>query len=230
MILFCANYKKEKLEKVRQRYRDRNCLKCVKKAISKTKKSHSSTPVVKLKSDAAKRSGVQTNQELFYTTLSPISQRHNTLERMRRENIVRRNLLEKSLEAIIAEARRDLLRAQDTASSLGSEATVEERAEATDYVNMNPSHNNNGNNNSKLMKNTTLTCPKTTWRMRCMKMSFFNRNPTKTFMNRLISMLTNLETLNKTYLSRLDRAVCLSLVSPRCSGPGWSRLLSHCRG
>ena len=156
MILFCANYKKEKLEKVRQRYRDRNCLKCVKKAISKTKKSHSSTPVVKLKSDTAKRSGVQTNQELFYTTLSPISQRHNTLERMRRENIVRRNLLEKSLEAIIAEARRDLLRAQDTASSLGSEATVEERAEATDYVNMNPSHNNNGNNNSKLMKNNNL--------------------------------------------------------------------------
>ena len=156
LILFCANYKKEKLEKVRQRYRDRNCLKCVKKAISKTKKSHSSTPVVKLKSDAAKRSGVQTNQELFYTTLSPISQRHNTLERMRRENIVRRNLLEKSLEAIIAEARRDLLRAQDTASSLGSEATVEERAEATDYVNMNPSNNNNGNNNSKLVKNNNL--------------------------------------------------------------------------
>ena len=156
MILFCANYKKEKLEKVRQRYRDRNCLKCVKKAISKTRKSHSSTPVVKLKSDDAKRSGVQTNQELFYTTLSPISQRHNTLERMRRENIVRRNLLEKSLEAIIAEARRDLLRAQDTASSLGSEATVEERAEATDYVNMNPSSNNNGNNNSKLVKNNNL--------------------------------------------------------------------------
>ena len=156
LILFCANYKKEKLEKVRQRYRDRNCLKCVKKAISKTKKSHSSTPVVKLKSDAAKRSGVQTNQELFYTTLSPISQRHNTLERMRRENIVRRNLLEKSLEAIIAEARRDLLRSQDTASSLGSEATVEERAEATDYVNMNPSSNNNGNNNSKLVKNNNL--------------------------------------------------------------------------
>ena len=156
LILFCANYKKEKLEKVRQRYRDRNCLKCVKKAISKTKKSHSSTPVVKLKSDAAKRSGVPTNQELFYTTLSPISQRHNTLERMRRENIVRRNLLEKSLEAIIAEARRDLLRSQDTASSLGSEATVEERAEATDYVNMNPSHNNNGNNNSKLVKNNNL--------------------------------------------------------------------------
>ena len=156
MILFCANYKKEKLEKVRQRYRDRNCLKCVKKAISKTKKSHSSTPVVKLKSDTVKRSGVQTNQELFYTTLSPISQRHNTLERMRRENIVRRNLLEKSLEAIIAEARRDLLRAQDTASSLGSEATVEERAEATDYVNMNPSHNNNGNNNSRLVKNNNL--------------------------------------------------------------------------
>ena len=156
MILFCANYKKEKLEKVRQRYRDRNCLKCVKKAISKTKKSHSSTPVVKLKSDTAKRSGVQTNQELFYTTLSPISQRHNTLERMRRENIVRRNLLEKSLEAIIAEARRDLLRSQDTASSLGSEATVEERAEATDYVNMNPSHNNNGNNNSRLVKNNNL--------------------------------------------------------------------------
>ena len=153
LILFCANYKKEKLEKVRQRYRDRNCLKCVKKAISKTKRSHSSTPVVKLKSDAAKRS-VQTNQELFYTTLSPISQRHNTLERMRRENIVRRNLLEKSLEAIIAEARRDLLRAQDTASSLGSEATVEERAEATDYVNMNPSHN--GNNNSRLVKNNNL--------------------------------------------------------------------------
>ena len=153
LILFCANYKKEKLEKVRQRYRDRNCLKCVKKAISKTKRSHSSTPVVKLKSDPAKRS-VQTNQELFYTTLSPISQRHNTLERMRRENIVRRNLLEKSLEAIIAEARRDLLRAQDTASSLGSEATVEERAEATDYVNMNPSHN--GNNNSKLVKNNNL--------------------------------------------------------------------------
>ena len=156
LILFCANYKKEKLEKVRQRYRDRNCLKCVKKAISKTKKSHSSTPVVKLKSDDAKRSGVQTNQELFYTTLSPISQRHNTLERMRRENIVRRNLLEKSLEAIIAEARRDLLRAQDTASSLGSEATVEEREEATDYVNMNPSHNNNGNNNSRLVKNNNL--------------------------------------------------------------------------
>ena len=156
MILFCANYKKEKLEKVRQRYRDRNCLKCVKKAISKTKKSHSSTPVVRLNSDAAKRSGVQTNQELFYTTLSPISQRHNTLERMRRENIVRRNLLEKSLEAIIAEARRDLLRVQDTASSLGSEATVEERAEATDYVNMNPSSNNNGNNNSKLVKNNNL--------------------------------------------------------------------------
>ena len=153
LILFCANYKKEKLEKVRQRYRDRNCLKCVKKAISKTKRSHSSTPVVKLKSDAAKRS-VQTNQELFYTTLSPISQRHNTLERMRRENIVRRNLLEKSLEAIIAEARRDLLRAQDTASSLGSEATVEERAEATDYVNMTPSHN--GNNNSRLVKNNNL--------------------------------------------------------------------------
>ena len=153
LILFCANYKKEKLEKVRQRYRDRNCLKCVKKAISKTKRSHSSTPVVKLKSDPAKRS-VQTNQELFYTTLSPISQRHNTLERMRRENIVRRNLLEKSLEAIIAEARRDLLRAQDTASSLGSEATVEERAEATDYVNMNPSHN--GNNNSRLVKNNNL--------------------------------------------------------------------------
>ena len=153
LILFCANYKKEKLEKVRQRYRDRNCLKCVKKAISKTKRSHSSTPVVKLKSDAAKRS-VQTNQELFYTTLSPISQRHNTLERMRRENIVRRNLLEKSLEAIIAEARRDLLRGQDTASSLGSEATVEERAEATDYVNMNPSHN--GNNNSRLVKNNNL--------------------------------------------------------------------------
>ena len=153
MILFCANYKKEKLEKVRQRYRDRNCLKCVKKAISKTKRSHSSTPVVKLKSDAAKRS-VQTNQELFYTTLSPISQRHNTLERMRRENIVRRNLLEKFLEAIIAEARRDLLRGQDTASSLGSEATVEERAEATDYVNMNPSHN--GNNNSRLVKNNNL--------------------------------------------------------------------------
>ena len=153
MILFCANYKKEKLEKVRQRYRDRNCLKCVKKAISKTKRSHSSTPVVKLKSDAAKRS-VQTNQELFYTTLSPISQRHNTLERMRRENIVRRNLLEKFLEAIIAEARRDLLRGQDTASSLGSEATVEERAEATDYVNMNPGHN--GNNNSRLVKNNNL--------------------------------------------------------------------------
>ena len=31
---------------------------------------------------------------------------------------------------------------------------MEERAEATDYVNMNPSHN--GNNNSKLVKNNNL--------------------------------------------------------------------------
>ena len=137
LILFCANYKKDKLEKIRRKYKTENCIKCVKKVNNKNNKGHSSTPVTKLKSSVTKSLlATQNNQELFYTTLSPISQRHNTLERMKREDRVRKNLLEKSLHAVIAEAKKEL-RNQEK-SLISSEA---------DYIVM------SANNNSKISRN-----------------------------------------------------------------------------
>ena len=136
LILFCANYKKDKLEKVRRKYEKRNCLKCVRKAINK-KRSQSSTPLIKSRSESKQLPSVAT-PDLFYSTLSPISQRHNTMERVRRENVVRKNLLEKSLQAIIAEAKREL--EDETKSNISS----------TDYMSM------NANNNSNLTKNQNL--------------------------------------------------------------------------
>ena len=137
LILFCANYKKEKLDRIRRKYKNENCIKCVKKAINKNMKSHSSTPVTKLKSSVTKSLiTTKNNQELFYTTLSPISQRHNTLERIKRENRVRKNLLEKSLHAVIAEAQKEL-RSQEK-SIISTEP---------DYIVM------SANNNSKISRN-----------------------------------------------------------------------------
>ena len=137
LILFCANYKKERLERVRQKYRNKDRLKCVKKQI--TKKSHSSTPLMQ------RQQKVKINQkdpDLFFNALSPISTRHNTLERIKRENIVKRELFEKSLVAIIAEAKKELKQADRV--SIGS-------SESSNYVNMNA--NSQANNNSKLSKN-----------------------------------------------------------------------------
>ena len=135
LILFCANYKKDRLEKVRQKYKTKDCLKCVKKAI--TKKSHCSTPLFQRKTEQKEK--VKQDQDLFFNALSPISSRHNTLERIKRENIVKRELFEKSLVAIIAEARKELNKEDESSM----------RSESSNYVNMNA----NANNNSKLIKN-----------------------------------------------------------------------------
>ena len=135
LILFCANYKKDRLEKVRQKYKTKDYLKSVKKAI--TKKSQCSTPLFQRKSEQKEK--VKQDQDLFFNALSPISSRHNTLERIKRENIVKRELFEKSLVAIIAEARKELNKEDE--SSMNSESS--------NYVNMNA----NANNNSKLIKN-----------------------------------------------------------------------------
>ena len=137
LILFCANYRKDRLEKVRQKYRSKDCLKCVKKAI--TKKSHCSTPLLQRKTE--QKDKLKQDQDLFFNALSPISTRHNTLERIKRENIVKRELFEKSLVAIIAEARKELK--NEDKSSMSSECS--------NYVNMNA--NSQGNNNSNLTKN-----------------------------------------------------------------------------
>lgn len=133
LILFCANYKKDRLEKVRQKYKTKDCLRCVKKAI--TKKSHCSTPLFQRKTEQKEK--VKQDQDLFFNALSPISSRHNTLERIKRENIVKRELFEKSLVAIIAEARKELNKEDESSM----------RSESSNYVNM------NANNNSKLIKN-----------------------------------------------------------------------------
>ena len=131
LIIFCANYKKDKLEKIRRKYKNQSCLKCIKKTILRNKKTHS-TPVVPKPEIAEPR---VSDQNLFYTSLSPISQGHNTQQRIRREDIVRRNLFEKSLQTIIEEARKELL-IEKLSRSLN-----------TDYVNM------NANNNSRVTKN-----------------------------------------------------------------------------
>ena len=132
LIVFCANYKKEKLEKIRRKYQNRNCLKCIGRSLLRTK-THS-TPVVTRRErhhtdfkpsqnvsktfthqnlETRTRHQTPEHQNLFYTTISPISTnispRHNTEERIKRENTVRRNLFEKSLQAIIEEARKELL-------------------------------------------------------------------------------------------------------------------------
>ena len=72
---------------------------------------------------------------LFLTNLSPIPPGHNTEERLKRENLVRRKLFEKSLQAIIEEARTELL-IEKLSRSLNN-----------DYINM------NANNNSRVTKN-----------------------------------------------------------------------------
>ena len=137
LILFCANYKKDKLEKVRRK--NKNCLKCVRRVISKSR-TQSSTPVIKTRSESRQSSSV-IDPELFFNSLSPITQRHNTLERIKRENMVRRNLLEKSLQAIIAEAKKELEHETTSTASISS----------SDYMSM------NANNNSKLVKNNNDT-------------------------------------------------------------------------
>ena len=86
LILFCANYKKERLEKIRKKYKTKECLRCTSKTI--TKKSQSSTPLLQRKAEQKDRVK-QTDQNLFFNALSPISTRHNTLERIKRENIVK---------------------------------------------------------------------------------------------------------------------------------------------
>ena len=133
LILFCANYKKDRLEKVRQKYKTKDCLKCVKKAI--TKKSQCRTPLFQRITEQKEK--VKQDQDLFFNALSPIYSRHNTLERIKRENIVKRELFEKSLVAIIAEARKELNKEDESSMS----------SESSNYVNM------NANNNSKLIKN-----------------------------------------------------------------------------
>ena len=135
LILFCANYKKERLEKIRKKYKTKECLRCMNKTI--TKKSQSSTPLLQRKAEQKDRVK-QTDQNLFFNALSPISTRHNTLERIKRENIVKRELFEKSLVAIIAEARKELKKEDEPTS------------ESSNYVNMDA--NSQANNNSKLIK------------------------------------------------------------------------------
>ena len=135
LIVFCANYKKEKLEKIRQKYKNKNpCLKCIRRSVmTGEKKSQASTPVVTRPERPELRS---TNPPgLFYTNLSPIPAGHNTEERLKRENLVRRKLFEKSLQAIIEEARTELL-IEKLSRSLNN-----------DYINM------NANNNSRVTKN-----------------------------------------------------------------------------
>ena len=62
------------------------------------------------------------------------------MERIKRENVVRKNLLEKSLQAIIAEAKKEL--EDESKSNISSPST--------DYMSM------NANNNSNLIKNHNL--------------------------------------------------------------------------
>ena len=126
LILFCANYKKERLEKVRRKNKTKNCLKCLTRTISK--KTSSSTPIINEKQQA-KTEEIKNYNDLFFNTLSPISLRHNTLERIKRENLVRKNLLEKSLHAVIAEAKRELKEV--------NKVNIE-----NDYVTMNANNNN----------------------------------------------------------------------------------------
>ena len=140
LILFCENFKKDRLEQVRRKYKTKDCLKCVKKAISK--KSHCSTPVFHRK--VSQKDKVNKDQDLFFNALSPISTRHNTLERIKRENIVKRELFEKSLVAIIAEARKELKK--EDKSSMSNDSS--------NYVNMNA--NNSlalANNKAKFINN-----------------------------------------------------------------------------
>ena len=137
LIVFCANYKKEKLAKIRQKYKKPPaCLKCIRRSVVTTRKggqSQSSTPVV----IRPERPELRTNNPpgLFYTNISPIPG-HNTEERIKRENLVRRKLFEKSLQAIIEEARTELL-IEKLSRSLNND----------NYINM------NANNNSRVTKN-----------------------------------------------------------------------------
>ena len=50
--------------------------------------------------------------ELFIATLSPITVRHNSLERMKQDDLIRKRLLEKSLDAVIAEAKKEIVTEQ----------------------------------------------------------------------------------------------------------------------
>ena len=135
LIVFCANYKKEKLEKIRQKYKKpAACLKCIRRSVVTARKGgQSSTPVV----IRPERPELRTNNHpgLFYTNISPIPG-HNTEERIKRENLVRRKLFEKSLQAIIEEARTELL-IEKLSRSLNND----------NYINM------NANNNSRVTKN-----------------------------------------------------------------------------
>ena len=137
LIVFCANYRKEKLERIRQKYRNpAACLKCIRRTAGK--KSTSSTPVVTRTERSEQRPSLHHLQQppaLFYTNLSPIPPGHNTEERIKRESLVRRKLFEKSLQAIIEEARTELL-IEKLSRSLNN-----------DYINM------NANNNSRVTKN-----------------------------------------------------------------------------
>ena len=141
LIVFCANYKKEKLQKIRQKYKNPSaCLKCIRRtaAPGTGKKTKSSTPVVSRPERTEARTNLQHLQQppaLFYTTISPIPSGHNTEERIKRESLVRRKLFEKSLQAIIEEARTELL-IEKLSRSLNN-----------DYMNM------NANNNSRVTKN-----------------------------------------------------------------------------
>ena len=135
LIVFCANYKKDKLEKIRQKYKKSSaCLKCIRRTVVTDRKvGKSSTPVV-IKPE---RTELRTTNPpaLFYTNISPIPG-HNTEERIKRENLVRRKLFEKSLQAIIEEARTELL-IEKLSRSLNND----------NYINM------NANNNSRVTKN-----------------------------------------------------------------------------
>ena len=95
LIVFCANYRKEKLERIRQKYRNpAACLKCIRRG----KKSTSSTPVVTRTERSEQRPSLHHLQQppaLFYTNLSPIPTGHNTEERIKRESLVRRKLFGK---------------------------------------------------------------------------------------------------------------------------------------
>ena len=145
LIVFCANYKKEKLEKIRRKYQTQNCLKCIRRSVLGTKKTHS-TPLVASSgtkiNQSQSRNERQTleEQNLFQTSLSPISQRQNTEERIKREDLVRRNLFEKSLQAIIEEAKKELL-VEKLSQSLHN-----------DYIIMNANNNSrvNQNNNRRV--------------------------------------------------------------------------------
>ena len=127
LLVFCANFNREKLQKIRRRKKQfASCITC-KNIDFKAHSTPRKPDIFKVKEIQSKR---RDQKELFSSSISPIVTRQGTTERIKRENIVKRNLLEKSLQAVIAEAKKELF--------------VEQHDE---YVNM------TANNNQTNMKN-----------------------------------------------------------------------------